>query len=55
MKKEGVLRRFLTAMPIRMETAKRDPQLHATVIGVDEATGKALSVRPYVLLGDPLD
>jgi metallophosphoesterase (TIGR00282 family) len=44
-KKEGALRRFLTALPTRLEAAKRDAQLHAVIVSVDEATGKAVSLR----------
>jgi len=48
-KKDPVMRRFLTALPVRMESAKRDPQLHAVVVGVDEETGKATSVKRLAL------
>jgi len=43
--KQLVIRRFLTATPIRLEAAKHGAELHATVIGVDESTGSATSIR----------
>src|SRR5579884_3991520 len=43
--KQLVLRRFLTATPIRLEAAKHSPELHATIINVDETTGRAISIR----------
>jgi metallophosphoesterase (TIGR00282 family) len=49
-KKDAVLQRFLTSLPIRMEAAKRDPQLHAVIVGVDETTGKAVSVKRYTVV-----
>lgn len=45
--KDIVIRRFLTAMPVRMEAAKRGAELHAAILSVDEETGKATSVRRY--------
>ena len=48
-RKDRVLHRFLTALPVRMESAKRDSQLHAVVISVDTETGKALSIERLVL------
>jgi len=48
-KKPAVLRRFLTGIPVRMEAAKRNPQLHAVVVGVDEATGKANAIKRIAL------
>lgn len=47
-KKDPVLQRFLTALPVRMEAAKRDPQLHSVVIAVDEQTGQATSIKRLV-------
>ncbi|HZU28224.1 MAG TPA: TIGR00282 family metallophosphoesterase [Bryobacteraceae bacterium] len=43
--KQLVLRRFLTSTPIRLEAAKHSPELHATIINVDETTGRAISIR----------
>lgn len=45
--KHLVLRRFLTSLPIRLDAAKGGPELHATIIQVDQTSGKALGVRRY--------
>ena len=42
-----ILRRFLTALPVRMEAARTGAELHAVIIQVDDATGKATRVRRY--------
>ena len=42
--REPVLQRFLTGMPARFETAAGDPKLHAVVIAVDPATGRATGI-----------
>jgi hypothetical protein len=47
-KKDPVLRRFLTSLPVRMDAAKRDVQLHAVIIGVDDETGKAVSMKRHI-------
>jgi len=47
-KPDAVIRRFLTSLPVRLESAKRDPQLHAVIVEVDETSGMALSARRYV-------
>ena len=41
------LRRFLTGMPIRLESAKGGGELHATIVSVDTATGHAKEIRRY--------
>jgi metallophosphoesterase (TIGR00282 family) len=46
--KEIILRRFLTALPVRMEAARGGVELHAVIVDVDETTGRARSIRPYV-------
>jgi metallophosphoesterase (TIGR00282 family) len=46
--KEIILRRFLTALPVRMEAAKGWVELHAVIVDVDESTGRARTIRPYV-------
>ena len=43
--KDIIIRRFLTALPIRMEAARRGAELHGVIVEVDEATGKARAVR----------
>lgn len=47
-----ILHRFLTGMPVRMEAAKGNGQLHSVVVDVDEVTGKARSIRRHVRNGD---
>jgi metallophosphoesterase (TIGR00282 family) len=47
-----ILRRFLTALPVRMEASRLAPELHAVIVDVDEATGKARAVRRHAIGGD---
>ena len=47
-----VLRRFLTGLPVRMEAARESPELHAVILDVDEATGKARAIRRHAINGD---
>ncbi len=49
--KDIILRRFLTLIPIRMEAAKKDVELHAVIVDVDETTGRARSARRYTISG----
>jgi 2',3'-cyclic-nucleotide 2'-phosphodiesterase len=49
---EIVLRRFLTGMPVRMEAARFAPELHAVIVEVDDATGKASAIRRHAIRGD---
>ncbi|KPL19928.1 MAG: metallophosphoesterase [candidate division Zixibacteria bacterium SM23_81] len=44
-KKKAILRRFLTQLPTRFETATGDIKLCGVVVGVDEDTGKAKAVH----------
>ncbi len=50
--KDTVLQKFLTSLPIRMEPAKGTAELHSVIVDVDEATGKALTVRRHTVSGD---
>jgi calcineurin-like phosphoesterase len=50
--KETVIRRFLTALPVRMEAAKGQVEFHSAIVDVDEATGKARSIRRHSIKGD---
>jgi 2',3'-cyclic-nucleotide 2'-phosphodiesterase len=43
--KELALRKFMTGLPVRFTTAKRDPRLCGVVLDVDEATGRARSIE----------
>jgi metallophosphoesterase (TIGR00282 family) len=47
-----IMRRFLTAMPIRMEAATRGVELHSVIIDIDEESGKARSIRRHTVQGD---
>jgi len=44
--RQTVIHRFLTQLPVRFEAAKGWVELRAVVIDVDEATGRARSIRP---------
>jgi 2',3'-cyclic-nucleotide 2'-phosphodiesterase len=48
-KKELILERFLTNMPIRFEAATGDVRLHGIVIDCDEKSGRARSIQRVVL------
>ncbi len=45
MGKEETIHRFLTQLPSKFEVGKKDIRLNAVVIGVDELSGKALSIE----------
>lgn len=45
MEKEGVLQRFLDALPARFVVAERDVQMNTVLIDVDETSGKARSIE----------
>jgi metallophosphoesterase (TIGR00282 family) len=47
-----ILKRFLTALPVRMESSKLGAELHAVIVEVDEATGKARAIRRHAIDGD---
>ena len=50
--KDAVLRRFLTGMPSRFETAKGDARFAAAVVDVDEQSGRARSIERMLLTED---
>ena len=50
--KEMIVKRFLTAMPVRMEAAKNSVELHSVIVDVDETTGKATAIRRHTIQGD---
>jgi metallophosphoesterase (TIGR00282 family) len=50
--KDMIVKRFLTAMPVRMEAAKQKVELHSVIIDVDESTGKATGIRRHTIQGD---
>ncbi|MCK5260315.1 MAG: TIGR00282 family metallophosphoesterase [Candidatus Omnitrophica bacterium] len=43
-KKENIIRRFLTSLPLRFHVAEGDVKLHGAVIEIDEQTGKACRI-----------
>ncbi len=47
-----IIRRFLTALPVRMEASSKEPELHAVIVDVDEATGRARAIRRHAINGD---
>ncbi|MDE3168025.1 MAG: TIGR00282 family metallophosphoesterase [Acidobacteriota bacterium] len=47
-----ILQRFLTGLPVRMESARGGAELHAVIVDVDEATGKARGIRRHAIEGD---
>ena len=51
-RKDVILERFLTALPVRMEPAKGSVELHSVIIEVDDATGKAIAIRRHTVKGD---
>jgi metallophosphoesterase (TIGR00282 family) len=51
-RKDIILERFLTAMPVRMEPAKGSVELHSVIVEVDEASGKAVQIRRHTVRGD---
>jgi 2',3'-cyclic-nucleotide 2'-phosphodiesterase len=44
-KKEQILERFLTQMPVRFEMAEDDVQIHGAIVKVDTGTGHAISIK----------
>lgn len=47
--KEQVIHRFLSGMPARLEQAREDPRLSATMIECDGSTGRATAIRRFLL------
>ncbi len=47
--KDLVLARFLTGMPSKFEPAQNDPRMCATMIECDGGTGRAASIRRFML------
>jgi 2',3'-cyclic-nucleotide 2'-phosphodiesterase len=46
---ELVIRKFLTGLPAKFEAAKGNPKIAATLIGCDGGTGRAHSIRRFLL------
>jgi len=51
-RKDVIIERFLTGMPVRMEPAKGSVELHSVIVEVDDATGHAIAIRRHTLKGD---
>jgi 2',3'-cyclic-nucleotide 2'-phosphodiesterase len=51
-RKEIIAQRFLTGLPVRMESAKGGPELHSVILAADESTGKAVEFRRHTVCGD---
>ena len=47
-----IIHRFLTSLPVRMESSGKKPELHAVIVDVDETTGKARSIRRHAIDGE---
>lgn len=43
--KDQALRRFLTGLPVRFSTARRDPRLCGVFLDIDETTGRARAIE----------
>ena len=43
--KDNAIRKFLTQLPVKFEVPKKDMRVNGVVIGVDENSGKALSIE----------
>jgi len=43
--KEEAIRKFLTQLPVKFEIPKKDMRLNGVVVGVDETTGRAVSIE----------
>jgi calcineurin-like phosphoesterase len=46
--KDLVLKKFLTALPVRLEASKLGGELHGVIIDVDETTGRARHIERIV-------
>lgn len=51
--KELALKKFLTGLPVRFSTSRRDPRLCGVVVEVDEGTGRALAIERFQLGPEP--
>jgi metallophosphoesterase (TIGR00282 family) len=49
--KDIIVQRFITQMPVKMQAAHHDPELHGVVVEVDEATGKTTAIRRVEKIG----
>ena len=49
--KDIVLQKFLKQIPVKMQAAQYNPELHGVIVEVDEVTGKATSIRRVEVIG----
>ena len=49
--KDPIINKFLTAMPIKMEASRLGAEFHSVIVDVDDATGKAVSIRRHTVSG----
>lgn len=50
--KDVVVRKFMNSLPVRFEAAKGNAQLHGVVVDVEEATGRARSIKRVAVRAD---
>jgi metallophosphoesterase (TIGR00282 family) len=50
--KSLALKKFLTGMPVRFTTAKRDPRMCGVILEVDETSGRALAIERIQVRAD---
>jgi hypothetical protein len=48
--RDTVMHRFLTQMPVRFEAAKGWVELRGAIVDIDEATGRAMGIRPVAIV-----
>ena len=53
-KKEQILERFLSQLPVKFEVAEKDVRLNGAIVNIDEKTGKALSIKRVQVAEDQL-
>jgi len=51
-RKDVIIERFLSALPLRMEPAKGSAELHSVIVEVNDSTGKAIQLRRHTVKGD---
>jgi calcineurin-like phosphoesterase len=52
---ETIVKRFVTGLPSRYETAKGDPRLAAAVVTVDPASGRATAIERMLIAEGDVD
>jgi metallophosphoesterase (TIGR00282 family) len=46
-RKEIIVQRFLSQLPMKFEVARRHPRMEGVVVSIDTSTGSALSIRSF--------